>query len=382
MVIKNKKRFCLILSILFLTLIGLTSASLGISPGKVQVNFKPNLEETITFKINSDSPEIVFEIYVIGDLSGYVHLNKNEITGSGNVEVTLKLPKDIAVPGNHRILIGVKEKIDREVPGIGTAVIVQAPIDVFVPYPGRYLEIDLKSHNVNVGDPVNFELKLSNKGKENLNITPIIEIISGEETIETLIFQNRLVLSAEEITLRKSLETTDYAAGNYNALAIVDYGNIAKVELEFRIGSLFIDLLDYTKKVALGGVKKFEVGVESNWNNPIEGAHAEIVFLKDGKEFFEFKTSPSDLEPWEKETLSGFFETNNFSIGKYKTNITLIYYGDDIGKSSSEIGEVEFVKGKLSLPLMIIAISAIVIIAIVLIIVFIKKYLIKNAKRK
>lgn len=381
----NKKRFCLIfLLLIMINFINLISASLGITPAEVSVNFKPNLETSFSFNVETDNPQKGLEVYAKGDLSEYVKFDVDSFTGSRKIVVALKLPSNIVKPGTHRILIGVREKIDKEMAGtIGTSVAVQAPIDVFVPYPGRYLEMDFKAKNANIGEPVKFNLKLMNLGEENLNITPIIEIYSGTEKKETLYFDNRELKSQTEINLQKELNTSGYAPGNYRALAIVDYGDVAKQESEFRIGTLSVDIINYTKQIPIGGINKFEIGVESAWNNKIDNLYAEVLFLNDlGKEFYSFKTAPSDLNPWQKKTIDGFFDTTNFSVGKYNANITLIYYGGEIGKSSGKIVEIDFIKGKLNLPWVIIGISTFVVLAIILLIIFIKKYLMKNAKRK
>ena len=83
--------------------------------------------------------------------------------------------------------------------------------------------------------------------------------------------------------------------------------------------------------------------------------------------------------PWEEKIITGFFDTRNFTKGFYDANITLIYYGKDKGRSTSEIVKVEFVE--MIKPVLIVWI--IVGIVILLIAVFLtKKYLLKDKKKK
>lgn len=371
--------------ILFFSVIlsfNLLSASLGISPAKITTNFKPNTEESFTFVITTES-DIELEIYATGDLSEYVFFDKKELIGGGTFTATLKFPNNVSKPGAHRILVGAREKVDKELIGtIGTLVAVQSPIDVIIPYPGRYLEIELSSHNVNIGDPVKFTLKLMNKGNEDLTLSPVIEVYSDKIKKDTITFETRDLKSQEEIGLQKELDTTNYSPGRYNAIAVVNYGSIANSESEFRVGSLFIELINYTKKMSIGGINKFEIEIESNWNNKINGAHAEVSFLENGKEKLKFKTSPIDLEPWEKKTIDGFFDTSNFTEGKHNANLTLTYYGESFGSSSNKIIEVEFIKKEKKIPWMSIGIAAVIGINIILFIFFIKQFLSKNGKKK
>jgi len=288
------------------------------------------------------------------------------------------LPLFIEKPGKHRILIGVKERISEEEEEVATtmirtSVIIQAVIDIHVPYPGKYLEILLSSPNVNLGEPVDFKLEILSQGEEDVNVSPKIDILSDDETIETLYFFNREIKSQERIELKKTLDTRGYNPGVYRALAIVDYGRLAKSESRFNIGELIIHLVNYTKQVEIGGINSFDIEIESGWNNKIDGAYAEVFISNSSVDLFSFKTSSTSLEPWEKKTITGFFDTSNFTKGFYDANITFIYYGKDVGKSSSELVKIEFVKGENNFQ-MILLISAGAILLLVVLWIIIKKY--------
>jgi len=378
----EKKRVYLLVQFLFLVII-LTNVSnaLGVSPAKIELNFEPGFEESFLYKVYAISSDQKTKLYAEGDFSEYVELDKDELIGEGTFIVKLKLPSYIEKPGKHRIWIVVREEVgDEEVAGsvIATSITIRAAIDVYVPYPGRYIELALNSNDVNAGEPVEFELDVMSKGSEDVDISPKIEIMSSEKTIETLYFKDRTIKSQEEIKLKKTLDTATYNPGKYTAIAIVDYGKIAKAESEFRIGELIINLVNYTKEIVLGGIRGFDIGIESGWNNKIESVHAEVSFLKDSQTLVSFKTSPTELTPWETKTITGFFDASNFSKGTYDTNITFFYYGKDIGKSSSEFVKVKFVEetNKMFVILIIAGIVFLIIIGFL-----VKKYLFKNTKK-
>lgn len=378
----KKKGFLLIFLIVVVILVFTkTSYALGLSPAKIEINFNPGFETSIVYTAYEDDPERELGIYVEGDLAEYAKLDKNKLIGSGTFIVRLKLPDYIEKPGRHLLFVRVKEKIDDEIVGssVGTSVNIGAVIVVHVPIPGKYLELSLDSHNVNVGEPVDFILGIKSGGSEDVIVTPRIDITSEDKLIETLYFREREIKSQEAIKLKKTLDTTDYNPGKYKAIAIVDYGKIARAESDFKIGELIINILNYTNKIKIGGIRAFEINIESGWNNQIDGAYAQVSILNDSIPLVSFKTDTTSLTPWEERMIKGHFDSSNFTKGIYDANITLIYYGKERGKSTSEIVKVEFVK-EIKLVLIALIIGGIIVLVIVVFVV--KKYFFKKKKRK
>jgi hypothetical protein len=280
--------------------------------------------------------------------------------------------------------VGVKETPDEELGGaIGTAVEIVALANVYVPYPGKYVEFSFSSENVNAGEPLEFKLEVKNRGKDDLIISPRIEIFSNQsnEKIETLSLEDRALATTEEISLHKKLDTSSYNPGRYNAIAIIEYGGSspATEEAFFRIGGLSIEVKNYTKKFIIDKkIQKFDMDIESGWNDKIDGVYAEVIFSNETSEVLSFKTSSTELNPWETKTITGYFDTSNFVEGKYDANLTLFYYGKDVGKSLNQVVEVEFVE-KESFTLMIVLISLGAILLVGLIIFFLKR---KKSRKK
>jgi hypothetical protein len=381
---KKIKRFLLIfLLIVMVLLLTKTSYALGATPARVDINYVPGLETNIGYSIFEDNPKKELDIYATGDLAEYVEFDKNKLVGSGTFIATLKLPEHIEKPGLHKIFIFVKEKIDEEIVGtVGTSVTIGTLVVIHVPLPGKYLELTLESHNVNVGEPVNFILQITSQGTEDINITPRIDITPRDnqgKVLETLYFKNREIKSQQVLKLKKTLDTTDYNPGKYKAIAIVDYGKIAKAESDFKIGELIINIVNYTKKIVIGKIKAFDIDIESGWNNHIDGAYAQVSIFNNSETLISFKTSSTQLTPWEKKTITGFFDASNFTKGIYDTNITIIYYGKDRGRSTSEMVKVEFVEKIKPVLIVWIIVGIIVLVAGVFLV---KKYLLRNKKKK
>jgi hypothetical protein len=345
--------------------------ALGVSPAKVVYGFEPGLEKTISYTVIGSATQEL-EVYVKGDLAQYITLDKQTIKAGDSFTATLKLPNAVDTPGRRNTYIGVREKVDPELVhgNIGTSVVIEVLIAVDVPYPGRYLELVLSSNNANVGEPINFELDITNKGTEQLTISPKIEIFSKDSHKDELDFKERTIGSQEVLNLQKTLDTSTYNPGNYKAIASINYGNIVTSESDFKIGNLNINILGYTNKVIIGRLQAFDVGIESGWNDAIDGVYGEVSILNGSKILTSFKTSTTSLTPWENKTITGYLDTTNFKKWIYDANITLFYFGKDKGNTTSQMVKVEFVEGKSLLIWYIIGGAGLLIIIIILLIKF------------
>ena len=310
----------LFLVILFLRI---TSASLGISPATKDLNFVPNGEYEYTFNIVTDNSEGELDIYLDGDLAQYARLSKTTARGSESFKVTITFQDKIERPGIHGLTVGVKER-PSENEFIGTVIDIGATIRIFVPYPGKYIEGDFNVLDGNIDENVPVELKLTNRGKESLNVGVEIRFFSGGgELIYTMPFEPAQLNVSGERYFRKYLNTSGYRPGEYLAEAVVDYGDLFFANKSFRVGSLNVEISNFTEKLASKDIQKFSVDVESKWNNPLEEIYAEVNVSNFTWSTI-FRTPSVDLSPWEKKTLVGFLDTN-FMEGEYSTNISLSY---------------------------------------------------------
>lgn len=343
---RGKSIFFLFVVGFFLFFLVNSVSALGISPAFREYNFEPGLHQRIDYTIfASEGMEIGID--VTGDLAEYFKLDKTDITGSGVFSVEFELPEIVEKPGMHRMRVYVAQKIDPEVASgfIGTRIVTISTIDIYVPYPGRYLETQLSANDVNAGEPVTFFLNISSQGKEDVTIQPLIEIYSDSgKSIDNLYFTQREIKSQESINLKKTFNTTGLNPGKYKAMSTVDYGNLAESEADFRIGNLSIEMTGYTNKFYIGKLQKFEIGVESGWNNLIDGVYAEVEVFNETGKITDFKTSTTSLTPWEAKNITGYLDTIEMLPGMYDANITLRYFGKDRGISQSKTVKIELIE--------------------------------------
>jgi hypothetical protein len=327
-------------------------SAVRISPALVDGAFKPGLNISLTYTVTTPSNKNI-EVSANGKLAEYISFSKTKIKGQGSFEVFINIPEDLELePGPHRTYIAAREEVDKELASaFKLQTVVQALIVFRVPYPGKYIETRLSANDVNAGDPVVFTLDLIGRGDEDVIMHPRIDVYSeNDELIDTLYFKERELKSLEKVKLQKELDTVGHLSGDYYAVAVTEYGGKkpAEARTDFRLGELSIDILNYTKEIIIDGIKPFEIEIESGWNDLIDGAYADVTFYDPVslQTISNFRTSPTDLDPWGKNVIYGFFNSSVFIPGTYEADINVIYYGRDRGESTSERVEVMFVAKK------------------------------------
>lgn len=349
------------------------SSTLGINPAKIEKNFNPGMEEKFTFSVNSDKPGKEIVVYKKGSLKEYASLSKEEIRGGGRFNVKVDLPEDLGEPGEHELIVGAKEKIDKELVTVGTSLAVQSVVEYFVPYPGKYLDLEFNPKNANKGTTIPMIMEINNRGKQNVSMKPRIEILDGNKTIETIRLSRRELPQSDKIRLKGTFNTSGHKPGNYKAKAIVDYAGKSAIEKgNFTIGHLFVDVTGQTRNLTMGGIKNFRVEAKSEWGKKAEGVYADVEIIENISSRKVFRTTPDDIEPWQKTNLTGYFDTTNMTSGTYDTKIFL-NYGDkeDVHKGQVNIYNKEK-ETKISTPIKA-AVSIIILIAIIFIILKILK---------
>ena len=295
----------------------------GVSPGSYEVLFEPGLNEEFIFNFVVDGSA---DLYVKGDLADYVSLNKKRISGSEKVVAVLNLPSEVDSPGVNYIEIYAGS--------------VRGFIKVNVPYPNRYVDVGLNAPNVNAGEDTRFELELLGKGNESVIVSPRIEIFKDGEVFDVVELEDVEVASNGIVILNVSFGTDNYSAGDYLAVAYLDYDNRSvSVENPFRLGYFSVKLVDYTKNFRENKIENFEISVESLSDDIMVGVYAEVNIL--GFPGASFITSAEDLQAWRAVEITGFLDTS--LIDKNNINAEIVFHYEN--KTTSEVVELEIKKG-------------------------------------
>jgi hypothetical protein len=324
----------LIILICALVLILPNAYAIGITPSKITMGFQPNSIHTFKFTALY-APRI--DLYTRGDLAEYAEIiDPNPNGGPREFQVVLKLPGELE-PGRRTLLVGVIEHAP-EGATIGGRAAYQAPIYVEVPYPGVFIKSNLLAPNVNVGEPVDFVVKLENKGYDivqSLNIKIDVSDALGNH-LETITHPTTQIGGVSERQYDLQWKALGMPAGAYVAKATIDYdGEIIELERNFNIGTQVIDIINFTKTAQAGKINPFEVLITSGWNSPFDNVYGQID-INDKK----FKTPGISLGPWRNGTLLGYWDATSIEAGTYDVEV-VVHYGESISRSTGIIKAAE-----------------------------------------
>ncbi|MBI4150511.1 hypothetical protein HY492_00115 [Candidatus Woesearchaeota archaeon] len=319
--------FSLLLFLLFLPAV----SAIGISPAKVELTFEPNKEYRLSF---STSGAETITTYLKGDLAPYAELqDAAQGTGPRGFDVVLRIPEDISPPGQRILLVGAIEN-PPEGSTVAARAAIQAPVSLFVPYPGVYLETRFSAPTVNVDEPVNFSVYVINRGRDTTTFTTTIVVIdeSTNQTVALLDAAPTTITGSEETYVKLGWDTQGQKPGPYRAELTLSYaGQTLKRSETFRIGTQFIRITDFTRDATVGVINPFEVKVQSEWNTAFKDIFAEVTI--NGTTF---KTPTIDLGPWNNGVLQGYWDATRLSAGTYPVDV-VVRYGDTFSTLSGEV---------------------------------------------
>jgi len=306
----------------------------GVSPGSYSVDFEPGVVRDFEFRFFFDEG-VESEIYVEGDLSEYVSLGKSSISGTESVRASLDSPMSIGTPGTNIIVVGAREVVEAAA-GVGISADIKGQIKIEVPYPGRYVELSLDAPSVNAGEIVNFNLKARNRGSELLTISPMIqvferELANGTDIVKTIRVVGKDVAPAEFAEFSIPMDSAGLSPGRYISTALFEYspGEFARDDAYFGLGEKRLGLVNYSREFERGDIAKFEIEVESFWNDQMREVFVEVNIV-DSDVFF---VTPSVVvDPWGRSELVGFLETVDLPSGTARAEIVLNYDNETLAE--------------------------------------------------
>jgi hypothetical protein len=319
------------------------ASAIGIAPGSVDVDSSKSRQETF-YIINNEAKDMNVVIYAQGENSEYLTLSNSIINIKANEQtkaftVTIDAP-NLQKPGKHEIQLIAMEMPDEtnSQNTIATRQAVLSKINIVVPYPGKFIEAELVTPDKNSEEFV-FGVKVKNLGNEIINeATARIEIYSPTNDLVASIQTDKKSIKSQEMREIVARYDNKLNIGKYYAKAIVNYdGKELVLEKTFEIGNLMIDIDNiYVSSFKLGDIAKFDIVLESKWNELITDLFADVE-IKDkyGNVQTKFKTREIDIKPYSKEFLDAYWDTKDVTIGKYQAKISLHFLGNNIDRTIS-----------------------------------------------
>ena len=342
----NKKIGNVFFFVIMILLFVSSVSALGISPARKIFDFESGLQESVEFKvINNENKDMKVVVYAEDVFNGAsVIVDTSELSFSAGesekiVRYSFSLPDKMDKPGDHSVKIVAREiPVDSAVSGteISSAIAVVHELKIKVPYPGKYVETDLKIAETDKSNEVNFIISVNNLGTQKIvNAKGIIDIYGPTNdkiaSVETS-------LSSIDAGLRKDLTAVwtdeNINSGKYYAKLTLTYdGEVAEAERIFNVGSLEVDIIDINvKDFRLGEIAKFNILVENSWSELINDAYCELVISENGDEIGSFKSASEDIHALSKGELTAFWDTAGVKEGEYDAKAILYYAGKSIEK--------------------------------------------------
>ena len=365
------------LILLLLILISRMVFSIALTPPELNIIYDSEKEVGCGFNFSPDKEgDISFRVE--GDLKDSIDLTSQNFKVKKNAWYSslcvIKLPANLS-PGPHEANIIVVE--GKNPGGVGAVAGIIFPVRIFVPYPGKYL--DIKRYNLNdiaIDDIANFKLEVISRGEEKINNAKAEIIIKDKaEKIYGKTQSNSISLEKnQEGTLLAEWNSSGTPAGIYDAEAVVFYDNKqAKESKEMKIGELRVDILDIKYDKALtNSIIKFDLNLKSVWNSPITDAFLTLdIFDGNNKFIKEIKGENFEIGPWLEIEKSIFWDTKGLEPGKYKGTFKVIHSN---GRSSEKTIRIDLNQSFFNkYPVVSISLILIVIILRIILIINIKK---------
>ena len=333
-----------ILLIIVILVLASKTYALGIAPSHIDVIFEPRLEKTIQLKVmNNIHKDFDAVIYAEGELAEYITIGNPTIKLSKDedskiISYKVNLPKSFEKQGLHEAKVVIREipKETKEGTTITAAVAVVSKLKVMVPYKGKYAEIKLFVTNFKQNQESNFAIEVRNLGtKDILEAYAIINIYDPLNNKLATTTSNKISINSKDKEILIAKWTPKIGSGNYRAVATLMYDELnTRDEKPFTIGTFELDITSISvTDFTLGGIAKFDILVENEWNEDIPNVFAETTVKDDkGRIYTQFKTASVDIPAFGSQELNAYWDTAKVIPGAYKFDIVLNYLGQKTEK--------------------------------------------------
>jgi len=335
----------IIAAIILILVLSQNVIAIGISPGRVTLDFESGMHKEIQLKIiNNEHKDMRVMLGVMGELADHITLNKKslEFTSEESEKTftyTVDLPEKL-LAGEHEAKIAAAELPPEGVEEgiyIGATIVVTSQLIVKVPYPYKYAKIRLSVGKADVNKTTSFYVEVENLGEQDLvNMQASIEILSATNQKIAVLKTNTKTIAAKTRGELIARWKADVNPGNYRAIAtlVYDEGKIASSEMIFSVGSLKVEVIDISvRNFRLGEIAKFDIVVENKWSEEVKNVYARLQIQDENNNLIANVKTPSiDLQPLSRGVLNAYWDTAGVQEGSYSGKLFLNYANQVIEK--------------------------------------------------
>ncbi len=333
----------LILIVLQLAMISVFS--LGVSPSRIVVDSKEDINQEFSFRIiNSENNNIHVNLNPRGMFTEYVNIENPSVdilpNGEATIRYRVRMPYFARHPGNNLLEIVAQESSGNSSAqtSISGGVAVVHQLILKSPFEGKHADLIFTSNDPDYDKDLSFAYYISNDGAENIiNLNANLNIYDSDNNPVVSKSYTFRPLSSGDGRKETIVLDSPLPPGDYSAITTLNYdSNIIVKETTFSIKKKPFDIISVgSPNFKLGEINRIDIAVKNNQNSN-SNAYADISILDDnGKTIDEIKTQPKDIGSSSTETLNAYWDTKDIIEGSYDIKIKLIY---DKGFINSEFG--------------------------------------------
>ena len=300
------------------------------------VIFKPDLEISFSFTVSQGS-QIEAYIRTDSELEPYVKLiDPKPLSGNREVIVEIKLG-DALSPGEHRITVGARETAGKA-QGISAVAGVETAIRIRSLSSEKIINGYIDVNDVNEGENVSLNVYVQSWSYQDVNsIYADVNVFNGEGNKTGHFRTNEIALkSGTTSSMNAIMETHGLQPGWYTAFANIFYDgkNVSDAD-DFRIGTLKVDIVGHTKELKADSLNKFDINVQSNWNQLIKNVYGEVEWEGERQ-----KTPTIEIPRFGEGTLITYLDTHHVAAGEKPIKMWVYFNGEN----SERTGMVQVAK--------------------------------------
>jgi len=309
--------------------------AIGVTPGRTSIDFSPSMEKEVGFSIvNTEHKAMNVAFTITGDLKEYISLSNDVVSfnsdeDSKEFKYKIKLPEKLT-PGLHIAeieAIELPENINDVKLVVKATVSVVTQVYVYVPYPGKYVDVSLDIIPKEDSNKVNFYIPLVSRGQEKINSAKgTIDIYKGNEKIDMVSTNEVSLITTEKKELSAVWDAVN--GGEYTAKIKVVYdGNVKEVEKKFSVGNESIGLLGVsTNNFKLGDVARIRILVQNKLSDDAKDASASLsVFSSNSEKIADLKSENYDLPALSNTEMIVYWDTEKLETGDYDSELGINY---------------------------------------------------------
>jgi hypothetical protein len=243
----------------------------------------------------------------------------------------LTIPPNWDTPGTMSTFVVFTEVAPPERTGTAVALTrIRCPVYVRVPYPGEYLEFDLKTSDINEGESARASYSIGSRGDDPVDDARLsITVEKNGTTYARYSERMRRIQPREEITDTVELTTQELAPGIYSVIGNLSYStDTVGVERSLRVGELDVHIVNYSRRVPIADFTRLNFSIENQWNNAVENVVLTYRITNEQQRFDQVRSETFSIRAFDTKMIRSIAETPGVIEGTSFIEYTITFDGN------------------------------------------------------